>query len=160
MSVAALNAFLAGVDPARAGNEEFLKFVEAVLARNDVTTIEQLAEVTADTISYEGIGSVSAGVLLSLLLPVRFMACLCAGKRAFINKAIVSAKRTVPAQDVDDGELCPSDSEEVDDNVMQAALLKALGVKHPKEYVSVDIGKQLDELHLSVCRCALLCKLA
>ena len=84
---------------------------------------------------------------------------MCAGKRAFINKAIALAAKTVPAEEAtDNGEI--SDSDEADDNTMQAALLKALGVKHPKEYVSVDIGKQLDELHLSVCRRVLLCKLA
>ena len=69
--MSALYAFLAGVDAARADNAEFLNFVEMVLARNDVTTIGQLAEITADTISYEGLGSVSAGVL-------PFLACVCA----------------------------------------------------------------------------------
>ena len=82
-----------------------------------------------------------------------------AGKKSFIKKAIAAAQKAVPAQeDSDNGEL--SDSDEVDDNTMQAALLKALGVKHPKEYVSIDIGKQLDELHLSVCRRVLFCLLA
>ena len=54
-------SFLAGVDAERAGNEDFLKFVEQVLMRNDVTTVEQVAEVTADTICYDGVGSVSGG---------------------------------------------------------------------------------------------------
>ena len=66
MSGVSLNAFLVGVDAARAGNGDFLTFVETVLAKNDVTTIEQLAEVTAETMSYDGLGSVSAGWLHAL----------------------------------------------------------------------------------------------
>ena len=65
MAVVSFTAFLTGVDAERAKNPnfgDFVKFVEDCLQKNDVTTVEQLAEVTADNISYEGLGAVSAGM--------------------------------------------------------------------------------------------------
>jgi hypothetical protein len=70
MAVVSFTAFLTGVDAERAKNPnfgDFVKFVEDCLQKNDVTTVEQLAEVTADNISYEGLGAVSAG--MSSFLP-------------------------------------------------------------------------------------------
>ena len=64
----------------------------------------------------------------------------------------------VPKLDLDNGVLGDEEEEEsMDDNSMQAALAKALGVKHPKEVVTVDIAKELEELHLSVCGCVPFC---
>ena len=61
MANVSFKVWLAGIDTARGA--EFVTFVENVLVGNEITTVAQLADVTAESISYEGMGAVTAGVL-------------------------------------------------------------------------------------------------
>ena len=74
-----------------------------------------------------------------------------AGKKAFIKNAIKAAcaSQAVLGMGDEDGEIHGAD-----DGGRQAALLNALGVKQQpkeKEYVMVDMAKELAELNLLVC---------
>ena len=71
-----------------------------------------------------------------------------AGRKAFIKKAIAAA---VNAVSLEAGVASDEGEGDADDATVQAALLKALGVKHPKEFVAVDMAKELEDLKLSVC---------
>lgn len=81
------------------------------------------------------------------LLCVRFDRVVSAGRKAFIKKAIAAA---VNAVSIEAGLASDEAEDDASDAVVQAALLKALGVKHPKEFVAVDMAKELEELKLSV----------